>query len=60
MLTLDDDETDLALMALMALSNDTRVQAASHIRGFLLPRLRALVERIEQHKQDEAEEEADG
>jgi hypothetical protein len=59
MLTLDDDETDLVLMAGL-IAAEALVARGTHASMFCLPRLRALIERIEQHKQDVAEEKADG
>jgi hypothetical protein len=61
MLTLDDDETDLALMAaeiafgvLAAMD-----EPAKAVSAYCLPRLQSFVERIRQHQKDTAEEEAD-
>ncbi len=68
MLTLDDDESDLALMALEHFIEAT----AKACRDFVLPsaakaccehvapKVEALIDRIQQHKMDEAEERADG
>ncbi len=66
---LDHDETDLALMALRYVTDVVVSQSVSHspqsgcdgaskacVDDFCLPRLRALIGRIQQHKQDLAEE----
>jgi hypothetical protein len=64
MLTLDDDETDLALMALRHTADQACAQstngslqsggaAKACVDGFCVPRLRALIERIQQYKQDQ-------
>ena len=59
MLTLDDDETDLVLMALRV-GEDACAVSPGQMSAYLLPRLHTLIVRIQQHKQDEAEEKADG
>ncbi len=69
MLTFDDDETDLALMALRYVTDGAVAQSGSLspqsgcdgaakacVDDFCLPRLRALIGRIQQHKQDPAED----
>ncbi len=68
-MTLNDDEADLALMALRYVADEVVAQSVSHspqsgcdkaakacVDDFCLPRLRALIGRIQQHKQDLAEE----
>jgi hypothetical protein len=63
MLTLDDDETDLALMALRIAAamffSESSSGCSKAVDDFCLPRLRGLIDRIEQHQKDEAEEKAD-
>lgn len=73
MLTLDDDEADLALMALRYTTDAACAQSINQrtdsgcdgaakacVDDFCLPRLRALIGRIQQHNRDVAEEKADG
>ena len=68
MLYLNDDEADLALMALLHLRDDAgdagrnmtlTATAARRCCWYVVKRVEALIERIEQWKKDEAEERAD-
>jgi hypothetical protein len=67
MLTLDDDEVDLALMMIKWARAEADINGEPKAFGPCLPicrwaltRVDTLIERIEQHQKDVAEEKADG